>query len=64
MVQYILRGDDKHIADIIQENALRVKWGKVEFVPLPLTEEDSKEIGDTDTKEVRVTDRKTTKKSK
>lgn len=65
---YILKGNPKEVAKVIQENRIRVERGQIEFVLLPEEEAieeatDSKDVVFEDTKAAPAKTTKRTKKS-
>ena len=65
-MNYILKGDPKEVAKVLQENRIRVDRGVIEFAPCQpesALESDSKELSEEDTKEApKPTPKKTRSK--
>ena len=62
-MKYILEGNPKEVAKVIQENRIRVERGQISFVLVPDEEvnpeaADTKDVNDKDTKDVDAVDTK------
>ncbi len=70
-MKYILEGNPKEVAKVIQENRIRVERGQISFVLVPdeevnpeaadtkdVIDEDTKDVIDEDTKDVEAADTK------
>ena len=62
-MKYILEGNPKEVAKVIQENRIRVERGQISFALVPDEEEadnatDSKDVDTDDTKDVVLNDTK------
>ena len=62
-MKYILEGNPKEVAKVIQENRIRVERGQISFALVPDEEEileaaDTKDVIDEDTKDVEAADTK------
>ena len=62
-MKYILEGNPKEVAKVIQENRIRVERGQISFVLVPDEEvnpeaADTKDVIDEDTKDVEAADTK------
>lgn len=62
-MKYILEGNPKEVAKVIQENRIRVERGQISFVLVPDEEvnpeaADTKDVDDKDTKDVNDKDTK------
>ncbi|MBS7409589.1 MAG: hypothetical protein KIG59_01335 [Muribaculaceae bacterium] len=67
-MKYILEGNPKEVAKVIQENRIRVERGQISFALVPDEEvipdaEDTKDVDADDTKDAPTKTAKRTKKS-
>ena len=67
-MKYILEGNPKEVAKVIQENRIRVERGQISFALVPDEEEileaaDTKDVDAADTKDAPTKTAKRTKKS-
>ena len=67
-MKYILEGNSKEVAKVIQENRIRVERGQISFALVPDEEAiseaaDTKDVIDEDTKDAPTKTAKRTKKS-
>ena len=67
-MDYILRGNDKDVTNVLKEQRIRISRGVIKLIPISecglVTEEDAKEVTVTDDKAVSVEDEKKTGKGK
>lgn len=66
-MNYILKGDPKEVAKVLQENRIRVDRGVISFTPCQpesALESDSKELSEEDTKEAHKPTPKKTRSKK
>ena len=66
-MKYILEGNPKEVAKVIQENRIRVERGQISFALVPdeevIPDEDTKDVDAADTKDAPTKTAKRTKKS-